>query len=135
MLDINIIQIELLGLNENKSRLISDAIKIFSNKSMVVITANGDGVYFLDKENFYHLPAVKIDVIDVTGAGDIFRAAFLDYFFKTKNFQESIIFANIVAGLQCLRFGSGSAVPSKKQILDFLAKNPIKSYLSLIKKL
>lgn len=134
-LDINIIPIEFLNLEKIEPKLILEKTKNIFNKLSVIITANGEGVYFLKSENFYHLPAIKIDVVDVTGAGDIFRAAFLDYFLKNKNFQEAVIFANVVAGLQCLRFGSGSAIPSKKQILDFLAKNPIKSYLDLIKKL
>lgn len=36
----------------------------------VVISAGLHGAYFFKKENYKHFPAIKVDVVDVTGAGD-----------------------------------------------------------------
>ncbi|GAB4218747.1 MAG: ribokinase [Candidatus Microgenomates bacterium] len=135
MLTINIIPIEFLELKKNDQILIKEKVKKLFGELTTIVTANGDGVYLFDKKNSYQLPAIDINPVDVTGAGDVFRAAFLNNYYKNKNLVESTIFANIVAGLQCSRIGSGSAIPSKKEINNFLLKNPIKSYLNLLKKI
>lgn len=118
-----------------KEFLFKEKINDFFNivKKPLIITANDEGVFWIEeKSKIFHLPAAFSQVIDPTGAGDIFRAGFIYFFIKTKNLVDSIIFANIVAGHQCLRIGSSNAVPSKSEIFDFIKKNPIKSFYKKI---
>lgn len=43
----------------------------------VIIKAGADGCYLNGPEGFYHLPALPVEVVDSTGAGDNFVAGFL----------------------------------------------------------
>ena len=58
-----------------------------------------------------HTPAVKLSVVDTTGAGDSFDAAYL--LGTIKGWDEAICarFANTVAGMNCCRVGATAGVP------------------------
>ncbi len=43
----------------------------------VVLTDGGDGVYFADKEDLLTFKAIKVDVVEKTGAGDAFASGFV----------------------------------------------------------
>jgi len=59
-------------------------------KSKIIQTMGGDGCFYGGK--LY--PVEKMDVIDVSGAGDSFMAALCVKFTHTKNIEQSIEFAN-----------------------------------------
>lgn len=59
----------------------------------IIHTDGENGCYFGGK----HFPVNKIEVKDVSGAGDSFFAALVVMFAKTKNIEESIVFANSIA--------------------------------------
>lgn len=85
----------------------------------VIVTANelGSAIYVGKKVKL--APAFKVHAIDPVGAGDVFRGAFGYGLLKHWNIEKTVDFANLVAGLQCTRFGNGSAVPTKNEILNF----------------
>lgn len=59
----------------------------------IIHTDGENGCYFGGK----HFPVNKIEVKDVSGAGDSFFAALVFMFAKTKDIEESIVFANSIA--------------------------------------
>lgn len=61
-----------------------------SIESKIIKTMGGDGCLFQNK-NF---PVKKVEVIDVSGAGDSFMAALVCHFVKNKNIIDAIKFAN-----------------------------------------
>lgn len=73
-----------------------DKSKKFIDKeleSKIIKTAGENGCFY----NNYHFPVKKIEVIDVSGAGDSFLAGFAVKFLKTKNVDQSIKYANLCA--------------------------------------
>ena len=44
---------------------------------MVACTDSGNGVHILSNGARWHVPAVPTDIVDATGAGDLFAAGFL----------------------------------------------------------
>jgi sugar/nucleoside kinase (ribokinase family) len=42
-----------------------------------VVKAGGDGAYVLAAGDLVHVPALEVEVVDTTGAGDQFAAGFL----------------------------------------------------------
>ncbi len=72
-------------------------------------------------------PSYKAKVKDVSGAGDVFRAAFAHALLKGNSLFQAIDFANKVAALQCQKLGTSIALPTKKETDEnTLKKNKIK---------
>lgn len=56
----------------------------------IIRTDGGDGCYFRET----HYPVKKVEVIDVSGAGDTFFAGLVVNYVKTNNINSAIVFAN-----------------------------------------
>lgn len=61
--------------------------------SKIIRTKGGDGAFYQGKQ----FPVRKVDVKDVSGAGDSFLAALVIKYLETKSIEESIHFANEMA--------------------------------------
>jgi len=88
---------------------------------IVVATLGTKGAVAYDGKKIYKHKGFGAKVIDSTGCGDSFAAAFLHYIIKRKTIPEALKFANLSATLQCLRIGSQSL--SEKEILSFHSRN------------
>jgi D-beta-D-heptose 7-phosphate kinase/D-beta-D-heptose 1-phosphate adenosyltransferase len=75
----------------NKNEFIN--MNLNPENSKIIITDGDNGSYYEGK----NYPAPKVDVFDVTGAGDVFIACFSISYQVTKDMDFSIIFANNMA--------------------------------------
>lgn len=61
----------------------------------IVVTDGAQGSYVYTKDTVYHQPAEKVqNLVDTTGAGDSYTAAFLVEYAKNKDIQNSMEFAS-----------------------------------------
>ena len=44
---------------------------------LILVTLGGDGVLYRDQDRLGHMPSIKVDVVDTTGAGDAFMGGLL----------------------------------------------------------
>jgi Sugar kinases, ribokinase family len=51
------------------------------------------------------MPGLKVDVVDSTGAGDIFHGAFTYGLINGFSIEKCVAFANIAGGLSCTKMG------------------------------
>ncbi|MDZ4096698.1 MAG: sugar kinase [Paracoccaceae bacterium] len=78
-----------------------------------VFTLGGDGAYYASADGTrLHVPAYDIQVIDTTGCGDGFDAGFITALHHGMNPEESVLFAQGVAGLVASGLGSDAGVKS-----------------------
>jgi len=92
---------------------------------IVVLTqgARGCTVYCRDEARAF--PAPPVDVVDPTGAGDIFAAAYLVRFYQTDgNAWAAAEFANTIAAHAITRRGLPAKSQAIRQALDALMRNP-----------
>ena len=77
------------------------------NDSLIVTLGDKGAMYKSgpdpDEETVYSGP--KVQVVDVTGAGDTFLSAFAFEFLRTNNHSDAIAFANRAAGVTVQNFG------------------------------
>ncbi len=59
-------------------------------------------------------------VVDTTGAGDVFHGAFLYGVLQEWSLKKSMQFANVCAGLKCRKLGGRDGMPTLKQAQDAL---------------
>ena len=83
---------------------------------MLVATMGARGAGMLHGDRFIRQPAFPVDVIDTTGAGDVFRAGFI-YALLRGDAPEGILrFACAAAALSCTRRGAVASVPSLDEV-------------------
>jgi fructoselysine 6-kinase len=63
----------------------------FATKKLIVVTLGAKGSYAYYKGSTFFQPALKIDkVVDTTGCGDAYQAAFALTYYKTRDIQQSM---------------------------------------------
>lgn len=82
---------------ENKLDKIFFNIKNKINPTHILITCGENGMYINNKENQIKHDN-KINVIDVTGAGDIVISSITYWFLKSKNIHEAVKISNYISG-------------------------------------
>ncbi len=85
----------------------------------IIITAWENWSFLYDWKELRHFQAIKICCVDTNWAWDIFRWAIAYGILQKRDLEKSIIFANKLAWLQCMRKGNLSAVPNLKEINNF----------------
>lgn len=91
----------------------------------VIITLGKNGCYLYNGGQSGTLfPAFKVDAVDSTGAGDAFNGGLAHGLAGGMSLGEAIRYANAVAGLSVTRIGTAPAMPTKEEVIGFLADNP-----------
>ena len=79
----------------------------FATKKLLVVTLGALGSYTFFNKKTYYQPALPVSkVIDTTGCGDAYQAAFALIYYETQNIQESMI-AGANAASQILQAWGG----------------------------
>lgn len=87
---------------------------------IVVQTEGMDGSYTTTPSESFHTPAFKVDVLDTTGAGDVFHGAYLVGLMHAWDLHSIALFASAVAAIKCMHLGGRKGIPSFEQTLAFL---------------
>jgi len=80
-----------------------------------VITLAGEGAITVRDGETRHFPARPAKVVDPTGAGDVFAAAFLIRYYETADAATACRFANVMASLSTEEQG-WNAIPSRSDV-------------------
>jgi len=78
---------------------------------IVVQTEGVDGSYTVTREERFHIPAFPVDVLDTTGAGDVFHGAFIVGLLQGWTLPQIAAFSTAVAALKCRQLGGRVGVP------------------------
>ena len=89
---------------------------------MVVITSGGNGSYgWTAGGESCHQPAFDVQVVDTTGAGDVYHGAFLVGYLRGWSLREIMAYASATAALKCMRVGGREGIPTHTEVEAFLA--------------
>ncbi len=80
----------------------------------VYVTVGSKGCYWLENDELKHHQGIKVNVVDTTGAGDVFHGAFAVAIAEKMNLREAVIFSNKVAALKCTKIGGREGIPSRE---------------------
>ncbi|MDG4802511.1 ribokinase [Micromonospora sp. WMMD980] len=88
-----------------------------------VLTLGGDGAWYVDRDRpAVHVPAVPVDVVDSTAAGDAFTAALAVAWGEGRDLTEAVRWAS-AAGAACVRkLGASVALPHRTEIDALFAR-------------
>ena len=88
---------------------------------LLLVTLGEQGAAALDGDQYHHVPAPRVNAVDTTGAGDVFRAAVIYALLQSWATEELLRFANRAAAVSCTRRGAMAAVPELSDILGVTA--------------
>ena len=96
-----------------------NALKISNYSNIVCFTMGSKGVKIISNGNVRHIETIKIKYVDETGAGDVWGASFIIfYYLMKKDLYESAFLSNISASLSVEGY-SHNKIASYKQILSY----------------
>ncbi len=90
---------------------------------LLVVTQDKDGCTVLYGRQRLWIPPRPAQILDPTGAGDIFAAAFFIHYYETGELWHSAYFANVTASMALERSGA-EGVPYRDEVETYIARHP-----------
>ena len=95
--------------------------KMFHKGCVVAaVTSGKEGVFAVTPNGSIKTEAFKVDVVDTTGAGDVFHGAFAYGYIKGWEISRILEFASATAAIKCTKFGGRTGIPTAVEVNQFL---------------
>jgi ribokinase len=86
----------------------------------VVLKLGERGALVANSNILEHIPAVKVDAVDATAAGDAFTAALAIAYAGGMGLIEAARYANFAGALAVTRFGAQPSMPTTDELRRFI---------------
>lgn len=90
---------------------------------LVVVKLGARGAIAGQGEDRWYAAAYPADVVDTTGAGDAFAAAFLFRWCAGRSIPDALRMANAAGSLAVRRPGAGGAIPYESELAEVIAQS------------
>jgi len=97
-------------------RLIAGGIPV------VIVTLGAQGALLVDRDGAKHIPTYTVDVVDTTAAGDAFVGGLAIALLKGQSVEKAVQYANACGALAVTKFGAQPALPTAREVEEFLNK-------------
>jgi sugar/nucleoside kinase (ribokinase family) len=118
ILFVNMKEGEILTGKDEKMNIMKELLKFGCN--IVALKCADKGCVVGSRRGIFAIKGIKVKTIDPTGVGDVFNAAFIFKYLKTKHIKESGIFANVAGAFAVTQFGE-KRFPNKKEVEKFVS--------------
>lgn len=99
---------------------IEQALDILCQQTnLVVIKRGAKGAIAQDQKRKVAVPAIPVNVLDTTGAGDCFNAGFIAAYLNGESLETCLLYGNICGGLSTTARGVGAA-PTIQQVKEYI---------------
>jgi sulfofructose kinase len=88
-------------------------------------TVGERGSYTVTRDEQFHTPAFRVDVVDTTGAGDVFHGAYIVAMMHGWTPRQCALFSTAVSAIKCTRLGGRAGIPTFEQTIAFLRERGI----------
>ena len=92
-----------------------------THTAMLCVTRGARGALLLDGERLHAVEGHAIQAVDTTGAGDVFRGAFIYALLRGDSPDRILRFANAAAAASCTREGAMGGVPTLADVSRLLS--------------
>ena len=87
---------------------------------LLVVTLGQYGAMALEGDRVHHANGFKVEAVDTTGAGDVFRGGFIFGLLNGWPVEQVLRFANAAAAVSCTRLGALNGVPTREETRHLL---------------
>ena len=88
--------------------------------NVLVVTMGEQGAVALEGDRLVHAPAFKVQAVDTTGAGDVFRAGFIHALVNGLPIEQALQMGNAAAAVSCTRLGAINGVPTLAEVRELM---------------
>ena len=88
-------------------------------------TVGERGSYTITPDEQFHTPAFQVDVVDTTGAGDVFHGAYIVAMAHGWTPRQCAQFSTAVSAIKCTQLGGRAGIPTFEQTMTFLRERGI----------
>lgn len=114
-------EVELAGITGEAD--MAKAMRLLENGRTLTVTKLGTaGAMAVEHNVLVHVPALLVEPVDTTGAGDSFNAGFLHCWLRKAPLAEALSFAAACGALSTKGFGGTGAQPNAAEAALFLAE-------------
>ena len=106
------------GDNEESARKQAENL-LASGVSCVLVTRGASGSLLYDGKEFKSFPAVRVDSVDTTAAGDCFNGSLAASLAEGSTLDQAIAFASRAAACSTTRLGAQDSLPNKFELDHF----------------
>lgn len=115
------------GLHSYGNRTITNHLQILQKVreqgcKVAAVTMGAQGCLWIDNNGVQHQAAFGVNVVDTTGAGDVFHGAYAVAIAEGKDVIEAMRFASGVAALKCTHYGGRKGIPDREEVDLFLSQ-------------
>jgi ribokinase len=96
-------------------------MKSFGAKACT-ITLGERGSITMAGDRVFHTPVFKVDVVDTTGAGDVFHGGYIFGLLKSWEIKNVVRFATACASLKCRQPGGRAGIPTLDEVERLIKK-------------
>jgi sugar/nucleoside kinase (ribokinase family) len=96
----------------------------YMQQGMVVMKRGAQGAIVRSKTDEIAVPALPVDPVDTTGAGDNFDAGFIYAHIQGKDLKTCMQYGAVCGALSTTRVGGAAAAPTQQEVEAWLAKLP-----------
>ncbi len=127
--------VDVLTPNETEAQILTDtevteedSARIAAKKLLecgvksVIVTMGAKGFLLATDSKMEFVPAVKVNAVDATAAGDAFTGSLAVGLAQGKTLTKAAKFANYVAALTVTKMGAQSSMPTREAVEDFMKK-------------
>ena len=86
----------------------------------LIVTMGGKGALWISADQELLVPAVTVEAVDTTGAGDAFIGSFAHYYTQGEDVPTALGHANRYAAISVTRRGTQKAYPTAAELSDLL---------------
>ncbi|MBR3227355.1 MAG: ribokinase [Erysipelotrichaceae bacterium] len=116
LVDIFIVnEVEAAGLVQSDTQDIDKIIELIKDRYSdreVVMTVGENGSYYIGKGEVIHEPAIRVDVVDTTAAGDTFTGFFLASYLKDGDVRKALKLATKASSVTVQGEGAAQSIPN-----------------------
>ena len=88
----------------------------------IIVTRGAAGATALEGDELIDVPGFRVDAVDTTGAGDIFRAGLIAALLDTQPLRAALRYANAAAAAGCTKRGAMAGVPTRAEVAAVLGE-------------
>lgn len=90
--------------------------------TVVSVTLGAEGAIVAVAGERRHVEPLAVDVVDTTGAGDVFAGAFLHHWLQSGSAFDAAVFANAAAAVSTTARGARGVLPDRRQVMAVLSE-------------
>jgi ribokinase len=87
----------------------------------VIVTLGGEGALLYEGGQTHELPAIRVEPVDTTGAGDALNGILAAELARGADLRQALRWAMVGASLKTLVSGAQAGLPTREDIAAYLA--------------